>query len=110
MKRIACLLSLALISFSISGLEGGTVHDPGLYGRALENGVQANAAFKSGLRNTAAWLSTADPISLLVPDRMGESLYTPHNSSADNYPFMILSSFCADRSFFNGTAFGMLRR
>ena len=89
MKRIACFLSSVLISSSVSGIELVSIPDPAIYGRALENGIQANAA----------WLSTADPVALLVPDRMGESLYTPHNSSADNYPFMILSSFCADRSF-----------
>ena len=45
--------------------------------QALENGRQARKAFICGLRNTAAWLRTADPQTGLVPDRMGETLYTP---------------------------------
>ncbi len=106
-NKLLVVLSLYALCMSPS-IYGQSGTDSLHYEQALVNGGKANAAFRSGLRNTAAWLSTADPLTLLVPDRMGESLYTPHNSSADNYPFMVLSSFCADRSFFNGTARRML--
>ena len=75
---------------------------------ALNNAEKANEAFIRNLRNTDAWLNVADPVTLLIPDRMDETLYTPHNSAADNYPFMILNSYYTDQKFYLTTAKEML--
>ena len=58
-----------------------------------------------------AWLAYADPKTKLLPDRLPglirgrmntELLYTPHNSGADNYPFLILTAYFTDRALFEG--------
>ena len=107
-KEIISILCLIyLIPYTICG-QYITSKESELFQQALNRAEQANETFTRGLRNTNAWLSIADPTTLLIPDRMGQTLYTPHNSAADNYPFMILSSYCADQNFYLTTARDML--
>ena len=54
---------------------------------------QANEAFLRSELNTAAWLRYVDPISKLLPDNFRSPIYTPENYAADNYPFMICTSY-----------------
>ncbi len=93
-------------SSNVSGHVSAAEKD--LFEKALSHAEQANKAFNSALRNTNAWLAIADSSTLLLPDHMDKSLYTPHNSAADNYPFMVLSSYCTDRDFYNKRAKEML--
>lgn len=60
------------------------------------------------------WLRHADERTLLLPDhlpifRKGEPLYTPHNSGADNYPYLIATAWFTDRAVFDGRMRDMLR-
>lgn len=107
-KEIILILTLVyLIPYAICG-QYITSKESELFQQALNRAEQANDALVRSLRNTNAWLAIADPITLLIPDQMGNTLYTPHNSAADNYPFMILSSYCADQKFYLTTARDML--
>jgi len=67
-----------------------------------------------------AWMKEADERTLLLPDRLsgpgsglppGDSTreYTPHNSGADLYPYLILTAQLTDQDLFRGRMMDMLR-
>ena len=64
-----------------------------------------------------AWLAYADPRTLLLPDYLPGvkranapmDLYTPHNSGADNYPYLVATAFFTDRGLYEGRLREMLR-
>jgi len=72
-------------------------------------GTDADRAFTAARKQLHGWLRHADPKTLLLPDRLGQTLYTPHNSAADNYPYLILAAWFTDRDLFTGRMVDMLR-
>lgn len=85
---------------------------------AATNGVVAEEVFRRTRKMLHAWLAYADPRTLLLPDHIpgytrGEGrsfhLYTPHNSGADNYPYLIATAFFTDRTLYEGRLREMLR-
>jgi hypothetical protein len=60
-----------------------------------------------------AWLTHADPQTLLLPDRpvadRTKWIYTPHNSGADLYPYLILTAQLTDPDLYRGRMTEMLR-
>ena len=72
-------------------------------------GVEADRAFTAAQKQLHGWLRHADPKTLLLPDRLGQTVYTPHNSAADNYPYLILAAWFTDRGLFDGRMMDMLR-
>jgi hypothetical protein len=60
-----------------------------------------------------AWLRHADPRTLLLPDRPlpdpKARVYTPHNSGADLYPYLILTAHLTDPALVSGRFMEMLR-
>ena len=64
-----------------------------------------------------AWLAYADERTLLLPDvlpgfKRGPKplgVYRPHNSGADNYPYLVATAFFTDRPLFEGRLREMLR-
>jgi tagatose 1,6-diphosphate aldolase len=84
---------------------------------AAENGVRAEEAFRRARRNLNAWLTHADPRTLLLPDYLPSfkrenvyyDKYTPHNSGADNYPYLVATAFFTDRAIYEGRMRMMLR-
>jgi hypothetical protein len=60
-----------------------------------------------------AWLAHADATTLLLPDRplpdRTKRVYTPHNSGADLYPYLILTAQLTDPDLFHGRMLEMLR-
>lgn len=54
------------------------------------------------------WLAVADPVTGLLPQRLGKPLWEPHNSAADNYPFLVLTCALTDRAMFDGVMRTML--
>jgi len=86
--------------------------------RAAEaNGVRVEEVYRRTRRMMHAWLAYADPRTLLLPDYLpgytrGQrplDLYTPHNSGADNYPYLVATAYFADRPVFAGRLREMLR-
>jgi hypothetical protein len=63
------------------------------------------------------WLAHADSRTLLLPDfipgytrsQRPLGIYTPHNSGADNYPYLVAASFFTDRELYEGRMREMLR-
>ena len=64
-----------------------------------------------------AWLAYADERTLLLPDVLpghqrgpkGEGIYRPHNSGADNYPYLVATAWFADRALYDNRLRHMLR-
>lgn len=58
-----------------------------------------------------AWLKSADPQTMLLPDRVNhvQRIYTPHNSGADLYPYLILTARMTDPALYQGRMMEMLR-
>ena len=85
--------------------------------RAAENGVRVEEVFRRTRRMTHAWLAYADERTLLLPDILpgatrgpkGLHIYRPHNSGADNYPYLVATAWFTDRPLFEGRLREMLR-
>src|SRR5712691_1767884 len=81
-----------------------------LFRKAADNGVRSEEVFRRTHRMVEAWLAYADPRTLLLPDYLpGEKrgrgpmdLYTPHNSGADNYPYLVATTYFTDRALYDG--------
>ncbi|MDB4583337.1 hypothetical protein N9164_09310, partial [Draconibacterium sp.] len=78
--------------------------------QAIDNGTQANEGYVRSLNFTKAWLTKTDPVSGLIPTNLTskKDLWEPHNSAADNYPFMVLTAYLLDRDLYNGQLLDML--
>jgi len=83
------------------------------FARARENGIRFEAAVAASQRLLKAWLTHADPKTLLLPDNPGADrskwIYTPHNSGADLYPYLILTAELTDPDLYRGRMLEMLR-
>jgi hypothetical protein len=90
------------------------------FARAREQGRRFEAAVGAADRLLRAWMKEADPRTLLLPDRLpglGSGLapgdqtrqYTPHNSGADLYPYLILTAELTDPDLLTGRMMDMLR-
>lgn len=88
--------------------------------QARKNGRDFEAGLASMHRLLKVWLTDADAETLLLPDRIpGRShglkagdttrLYTPHNSGADLYPYLILTAHLTDPGLYSGRLLQMLR-
>lgn len=85
--------------------------------RAAANGRRVEDLFSRARRVMHAWLAHADRRTLLLPDYLPSFqpgtrrplLYTPHNSGADNYPYLIATAWFTDRAVFDGRMRDMLR-
>jgi hypothetical protein len=85
--------------------------------RAAANGEKVEEIFRRTRRMLHAWLAYADPRTLLLPDVLpgftrgpsGLHIYRPHNSGADNYPYLVATAWFADRPVFEGRLREMLR-
>lgn len=90
------------------------------FDQARQNGVRFDEALTRMDRVMRAWLKEADPRTLLLPDRLpggfrglkpGDTTrqYTPHNSGADLYPYLILTAHLTDPEVYRGRMMEMLR-
>jgi hypothetical protein len=122
--RVRRGLALALLSASVGLPSAGRAQDASppesvLFAKAAENGSKAEEAFRRTRRLLHAWLGEADPRTLLLPDYTphftaergiaDSGVYRPHNSGADNYPYLVLTAYFTDRPLFEGRMLEMLR-
>lgn len=77
---------------------------------AVENGQLANESYIRSLNCVKAWMQHRDSASGLIPTNlMGKKdLWEPYNSAADNYAFMVLTSYLLDQNLYNGPMLDML--
>ena len=100
-----------------AGPAGAEAAVPAAFRKAAENGVLTEEVFRRTRRMLHAWLAYADPRTRLLPDflpgyKRGTrpmDLYTPHNSGADNYPYLVATAFFTDRALYEGRMREMLR-
>lgn len=73
--------------------------------------AQHERAMAASHRLMEAWLRHADAKTLLLPDRIGDPkrTYTPHNSGADLYPYLILTARLTAPDLYAGRMREMLR-
>jgi hypothetical protein len=85
----------------------------GALGQARTNGAHFEQSVAASQRLLHAWLEHADPRTLLLPDRLDADrskwIYTPHNSGADLYPYLVLTAQLTDPDLFEGRMMEMLR-
>jgi hypothetical protein len=90
------------------------------FDEARRHGVAFERSLSAMARLLQAWLAHADSRTLLLPDRVpggpgglpaGEKrrLYTPHNSGADLYPYLVLTAQLTDPDLVRGRMLDMLR-
>src|SRR5262245_31604397 len=83
------------------------------FARAAERATQFERAVAASRRVLHAWLKAADPKTLLLPDYLRveteKRVYTPHNSGADLYPYLILTAHLTDPELVDGRLLEMLR-
>lgn len=83
------------------------------FARARANARDFETAVAAAQRLLHAWLRHADPKTLLLPDNpaldRAQWVYTPHNSGADLYPYLILTAHLTDPDLFHGRMLEMLR-
>ncbi|MEB2361855.1 MAG: hypothetical protein HUU41_12680 [Bryobacteraceae bacterium] len=91
-----------------------------LFRHARDNAARFDEMAAAMQRVLKAWLGVADPTTLLLPDRIPGGLrglkaggtsriYTPHNSGADLYPYLILTAHLTDPDLYRGRMMEMLR-
>jgi hypothetical protein len=81
-----------------------------LFEQAALNGASANEGFIRCRNFVNGWLEYADPATGLIPRNIEASkdFWNAKDAAADNYPFMVLTSFFVDRELFEGTMLDML--
>ena len=81
-----------------------------LFESAQKNAVSANEGFVRCENFVHAWLEYSDPVSGLIPrnNKDGKDFWNAKDAAADNYPFMVLTSFFVDQEMFDGKMMDML--
>ena len=94
--------------------------DEARFAEARARGARFEQSLAAMQRLLHVWLTHADPRTLLLPDRIpggsgglpaGDThrLYTPHNSGADLYPYLVLTAQLTDPDMYRGRMLEMLR-
>jgi hypothetical protein len=113
---VALTLSAALV-LTIHGdaRQSGSIASPApkAIERARANAAQFDTTVAATERLLKAWLTHADAKTLLLPDRLDADrskwIYTPHNSGADLYPYLVLTAQLTDPDLYEGRMLEMLR-
>jgi hypothetical protein len=103
-------LSLILAAFILFSAHAQKVTDEKLVDRALQNGKQASEGFSRSLRFVNGWLNFTDPVTGLIPTNLDKAkdIWEPHNSAADNWAFMVLTTYLLDQDLYKGKMLDML--
>jgi hypothetical protein len=84
---------------------------PLVFQKAADNGALAAEGFQRCEHFVQDWLTYADPASKLIPRNLHKDvdLWNANDCAADNYPFMVLTSFYTNQARFNGVMREMLK-
>ena len=91
--------------------QAATPTDNTIFLEAEENARRAHEQFLRCHRYLEGWLGVADPHTGLIPQnlRPGGNVWTPENSAADNYPFMVLTAAILNPQLLEDRLLPMLR-
>jgi hypothetical protein len=117
---LVTLLAIPLVATTPGNVAATSDKTPDIFARARERGRRFERAVSAMQRLMRVWLTHADARTLLLPDRIpgpGSGLkpgedprqYTPHNSGADLYPYLILTAELTDPAVYRGRMMEMLR-
>ena len=111
-RRRRNFLLLSITCLVLTGCEEQRKFDKAHFQIAIENGKLANESYDRSLRLTKAWVARKDSASGLIPSNFTKrsDVYEPHNAGADNYAFMVLTSYLLDKDLFHGEMLDMLNR
>ncbi len=88
---------------------GSALADDDSWAAAERNGEQARKAFLACWNFTHGWLQHADPKTGLIPRNLKVDAYwNAKDSAADNYPFMVLSTWFTEPALFRGAMHDIL--
>jgi hypothetical protein len=109
-SHVQCLFTLLGVTLIISCSQSDDP-DQLYFDLAFQNGELVNEGYNRCLSFTYDWLKEADPVSGLIPENLkgGRDIWNGHNPAADNYPFMVLTSYLLDPDLFNGTMMEILQ-
>lgn len=81
------------------------------YQTASANGLLANEALRRCQHYVEGWMTHSDPVTGLIPRNLGQGrdVWNAADAAADNYPFMVLTTWFTDRNAFEGPMLQMLR-
>ncbi len=102
-------LVILFLSFSLIGCNSSNYTEDD-FAVAADNGRLANESYVRSLNCVNAWMQRRDSISGLIPSDLTRKtdLWEPFNSAADNYAFMVLTSYLLDKDLYNGPMLDML--
>lgn len=93
-----CFVALMLVVSCWCGASAQDVWDT-----AAKNGEIARTAFLKSWRFVQGWMQTTDPATGLFPRNLKDSPYwNAQDCAADNYPFMVITTYFTDRGLFEG--------
>lgn len=109
MKPLMMSLSGAIILF-VFAVSAQPKFDNQSIELALTNGQQATEGFERSLRFVKGWLQHTDPVTGLIPTNLDKArdVWEPHNSAADNWSFMVLTTYLLDQDLYRGKMLEML--
>ena len=104
---------LVVVAVVLTGPSPNSAPQDSAMQQARANAAQFERAVQAADRLMRAWLQHADQRTLLLPDRPraepSSRVYTPHNSGADLYPYLILTAHLTDPDLYHGRLMEMLR-
>ena len=118
---LAALIVALACSWRVLAAQGVREDDrTALAAEARLHGQRFERAVSAMQRVLRVWLTHADKRTLLLPDRVPgpgsglkpddrTRLYTPHNSGADLYPYLVLTAELTDPDLYRGRMMEMLR-
>ena len=103
-------LVILFVSFSIIGCNSFK-YNREVFTVTEENGRLANESYVRSMNFVKGWMLYRDSLSGLIPTNLSgkKDLWEPFNSAADNYVFMVLTSYLLDQDLYNGPMLDMLR-
>ena len=111
-RRVGCCAAISVVLILVPPDRG--IAQDSRFAAARANARRFEKSVAAAHRLLHAWLVHADPRTLLLPDRpvadRSQRTYTPHNSGADLYPYLILTAHLTDPDLYRGRMMEMLRK
>lgn len=112
-SKVLCILTICLVTCMISCRPRVHISEKEnlAFERASRNAELANEGFVRCNNYMNAWLSFADPESKLTPRTLSRDIdiWNANDCAADNFPFLVLTSFFTDREKYDGVMLEMLQ-
>jgi len=98
----------ARIMAEVSQLQANQALKEAVFKQAYENGLLANEGWRRCRDYVRGWLKLADPATGLIPRNTKNRFWNAQDAAADNYAFMVLTSWFTDEALFHGRMLDML--